>query len=272
MQKDSVAGTLIVAFSLCVLCSVLVSTAAVSLKDRQDANKVLDVKKNLLLASGLIESSASKEEIESAYEQIQAEVIDLETGKVVEGMDPVSFNQRTARKDPKTNTSIPSAKDLAGIKTRSKYSTVYKVVKEGRLDMVIFPVNGKGLWSTLYGFLAMSADLSEVRGIGFYEHAETPGLGGEVDNPNWKAQWVGKKIFDEKGTPVLRLVKGSVAPSDPEGKYKVDGLSGATITSNGVTGMVQYWLGEHGFGSYIENNFKNLSSKVDHEQNQKSSI
>lgn len=253
MQKDSVVQTLLVATILCIVCSVLVSGAAVVLKSRQDVNKQLDIKKNLLLASGLIQSgSLSQEEIEKAYEQIKAEVVDLETGDVVEGVNPESFDQRKARKDNSRNKVIAPEKDLAGMKTRARKSIVYKVMEGETAKMLILPIHGKGLWSTLYGFIALSSDTKVIKGIGFYEHGETPGLGGEIDNPLWKAKWKGKHAFDDDFDVRIGVVKGSVAASDNESMYKIDGLSGATITSNGVTGLVRYWLGEDGFGPYLQ--------------------
>lgn len=252
MQNDSVAKTLTVAAVLCIACSVLVSGSAVSLKPRQEFNKELDIKKNLLLASGLLkDTSASAEEILKTYEQVNAQVVDLATGDVKEDMDAASFDQRKARKDPQRNTQIPKEKDSGGIKMRSKYSVVYRVMDGDQVKMIILPVNGKGLWSTLYGFIALSPDTKTIQGLGFYEHGETPGLGAEVDNPRWKAQWKGKKAYDENFQPKIHLVKGLVSPTDPEVDYKIDGLSGATITANGVTGLVQYWLGDHGFGPYL---------------------
>lgn len=251
MQKDSTAKTIIVAAVLCVVCSILVATSAVGLKPLQTANKKLDIKKNLLLASGLIDSSATKADILEAYKAIEPVVIDLATGEVREDMKAEEFDQRKARKTASMSKSIDPAEDKAGIKTRSKFSIVYKVVESGQLKMIILPINGKGLWSTLYGFVALSPDTTTIKGLGFYEHGETPGLGGEVDNPNWKAQWAGKKPFNENYEPVIRVIKGSVAANAPEKEHKIDGLSGATITANGVTGLVQYWLGQDGFGPYL---------------------
>ena len=117
--------------------------------------------------------------------------------------------------------------------------------------MLLLPIHGKGLWSTLYGFIALETDTRTVKGIGFYQHGETAGLGGEVDNPQWKKQWEGKLVLDDKYKPIFKVQKGSVDNADPMAQYKVDGLSGATITSNGVTGLIQYWLGEDGFGPYL---------------------
>jgi Na+-transporting NADH:ubiquinone oxidoreductase subunit C len=106
----------------------------------------------------------------------------------------------------------------------------------------------------MYGFIALEKDLQTVSGLTFYEQKETPGLGGEVENPQWKKQWAGKKVFDAEGKVALQVVKGSA-----EGEYGVDGLSGATITSNGVTNLVHYWLGPSAFGPFIENQRKSIA-------------
>ncbi len=256
MQKDSVAGTLTIAAILCVVCSVLVASAAVLLKPLQEANKKYDMKKNMLLSSGLLKDpKADKEEVLEIFEKVNSEIIDLATGEKLEE-PPENFDQRKAAKHPNFSVDIAGSADLAKIKRRSKYARIYKVMDGEQIQMYILPVNGKGLWSTLYGFLAMSPDFQTVRGLGFYEHAETPGLGGEVDNPNWKAQWAGKKIYDENLEPKIQVIKGSVDSSDPNKEYKVDGLSGATITSNGVENLLRYWLGENGFKPFIENELR----------------
>lgn len=253
MQRDSVLKTLVVATVLCVVCSVLVSGSVVLLKDRQDANKALDIKKNLLMASGLLKTKKpTKEEIEETYSAIEAVVVDLSTGQEVTDIDAEAFDQMKARKDSSKNRMIPSDLDKAGIKMRSKLAKAYKYKENGKLSMLILPVYGKGLWSTMYGFLALANDFQTVKGIGFYAHGETPGLGGEIDNPSWKAKWAGKKIFDDNFAVELKVIKGMVAATDKAAAYKIDGLSGATITSNGVTGLVKYWFGKDGFGPYLD--------------------
>ena len=85
----------------------------------------------------------------------------------------------------------------------------------------------------------------------FYEHKETPGLGGEVDNPRWKALWDGRKAFDAAGVPEIQVVKG-LAGSVDDAPHDVDGLAGATMTSRGVTNLLRFWLGEAGFQSYLD--------------------
>jgi len=143
--------------------------------------------------------------------------------------------------------------DLAKIKRRAKSVPVYLVMKEDQIDTVILPIYGKGLWSTMYAFLALEGDTNTVKGLSFYEHAETPGLGGEVDNELWKKSWKGKKVFSPDWAPVIDLPKAKVDPQRPEAIHQVDGLSGATLTTRGVKNLLRYWLGENGYGPFLAN-------------------
>ncbi len=251
MARESLGKTFAMALTLCAVCSFLVSGAAVGLRSKQKENRDQDRKKNILVAAGLYNSNVP---VDEAFRQVEPRIVDLATGDYVseDQLDPQNFNQRLSAKDPELSVSIPSQEDLAGIRRREKYSFVYLVKKEDRLDQVVLPVNGKGLWSTMYGFLALDSDLNTVRGMTFYEHAETPGLGGEIDNPKWKALWPGKNVYDDQGSVQFKLIKGSVDQGSPEAIYEVDGLAGATLTANGVTHMVQYWLGDHGFKTFLK--------------------
>lgn len=249
-NKDSIKSTIIVALLLCLVCSVIVSGAAVFLKPLQQANKALDKKTNILLAAGM---ETEGQDIEALFEQFTPKVVDLDTGRYVSDVDPATYDQRKAAKDPKQSEALSGDEDIASIGRRANYATVYLLEKDGQLDRVILPVKGYALWSTLYGFLALEGDGNTVAGLGFYEHAETPGLGGEIDNPRWKALWPGKKLFDANGTLAVDLVKGSVDPNSPKAVHQVDGLSGATLTTNGVENLLWFWLGENGFGPYLNN-------------------
>jgi Na+-transporting NADH:ubiquinone oxidoreductase subunit C len=249
MQRDSIQNTFIVATGVCVFWSVLVSTAAVGLRERQEANKVEERKRNILVAAGLYDENVPLVE---AFEQVKSEIVDLETGEPVdkETVDPEQFDQRAAAKDPDLGIDIKPEDDLAGIKRREKYSFVYWIEKKnGDVDQYVLPINGKGLWSTLYGFIALDGDMKKIRGITFYEHAETPGLGGEVDNPSWKAKWVDQHAFDDDGNVRIEVVRGT---ADPNSKHQVDGIGGATLTARGVSNLVQYWLGKDGFGPFLD--------------------
>ncbi len=251
-SNDTIKKTITVTLLLCIVCSVVVSTAAVLLRPMQQMNQELDFKSNILSAAGLLGGEGTVEEI---FEQrVQTRVVDLETGQFTDEVDPASYDQWKAAKDPSRSKDLSGDEDIAGISRRERYAEVFLVEgTDGELQTLVLPVRGYGLWSTLYGFMALEADGNTVAGLGFYEHAETPGLGGEVDNPNWKSQWEGKKVYGEDGNVQLSVIKGSVDSSDPNAQHKVDGLSGATLTSKGVSNLVEFWLGDMGFKPFLKN-------------------
>lgn len=251
-MEHSPRNTVLFVAVLCLVFSVLVSTVAVSLHDRQVENQKLDRIKNVLTVAGLLEpgESISREELSSRFEEnLEARVVNLGSGNYVEGVDPFAFDQQRASKNP--DTSEPAADNRAKVRRVPHDALVYLIKKGDQVEGLILPIEGNGLWSTLYGYLALEADAQTVRGITYYSHGETPGLGGEVDNPSWKARWPGRKAFGPDGKPALRVNKGSAGPPEDD-PYEVDGLSGATITSNGVTNMLLFWLGDSGFGPYLD--------------------
>lgn len=248
-SSDSVGRVLRVAFALCVVCSIIVSTAAVVLKPAQQANKDLDRKRNILQAAGMLDPSLT---VDEQFAAVQERFVDMSTGEFTEEV-PEGYDQRAASKDPALSRAVPADQDIAKVGRKAEIAQVYLVQGAGdAIDKIILPVRGYGLWSTLHGFLALEADGNTVAGLGFYEHGETPGLGGEVDNPRWKAQWPGKKVYRD-GDVELSLVKGSVDSASPDADWKVDGLSGATLTSRGVTNLISYWMGDNGFAPFLEN-------------------
>lgn len=249
MAKDTVQRTLIVALALCVVCSLVVSTAAVMLKPTQEANKTLDRKRNILAAAGLLKEGLS---VEEQFSQITTKVVDLRTGRFTEDVDAASYDQKKAAKDSSMSESLSASDDIAKVRRREHYSLVYLVENNGQTETIILPVRGYGLWSTLYGFLALENDGNTVAGLGFYEHGETPGLGGEVDNPRWKSQWPGKRIYKD-GDAAIALIKGTVNSANAQADYQIDGLAGATLTSTGITNLMQFWLGEMGFQPFLNN-------------------
>ena len=235
-----------------VVCAVFVSGAAVSLKDRQEINAALDKQRNVLIAAGLAKDGEklSRQEIEERFAPIRQVVIDLETGEEHPGIDPMTFDYRKEAMSP--DTSRPAPDNLSRVQRLANNAMVYQLQDDsGAIQTLILPIEGYGLWGTLYGFLALDADLNTIRGITFYEHKETPGLGGEVDNLVWKARWDGRLAFDEEHIPRITVIKGH-ARSPAEDPFRVDGLSGATITSRGVTNMIHFWLADNGFGPYLQ--------------------
>jgi Na+-transporting NADH:ubiquinone oxidoreductase subunit C len=253
-NKETLKNIIGVALGVCLVCAILVSSAAVALKPIQDANQRLEKRKNVLMAGGLMEEGVDIEKVFA--EKIEPLIIDLKTGdplpkeKLTGNLDPEKFDLKRIHKDAETSAVFEDVKkDKAKIKRMPKYSLLY-LVKEGNdVQQVIFPVYGLGLWSTMYGFIAVDKDMKTVKGFTIYEHGETPGLGGEVDNPNWKGLWKGKLIFNDSGKFILEVIKGLAGPGS---KTKIDGLSGATITTFGVRDMIHFWFSADGFGPYIE--------------------
>jgi Na+-transporting NADH:ubiquinone oxidoreductase subunit C len=244
--------TILFATAVCIVCAIVVSSSAVSLKEQQEINAALEKQRNVLQAAGLMtfDEKLGADEVEQRFERIEMEVIDLATGAVRPDIDPGTFDQARAARDPETSTVAPD--NRANVKRLPNNALVYKVLgQDGGVEGLVLPIEGYGLWSTLYGFIALEDDLDTVRGITFYDHGETPGLGGEVDNPRWKSRWVGRKTFDENGVPILQVIKGFAGPPE-EDPYEVDGLSGATLTARGVENLVHFWLGEDGFGTYLQ--------------------
>lgn len=253
--NDSIQKTIIVALSLCLVCSIFVAAAAVGLKPIQQANKDLDRKRNILAAAQMLSSG---DDVDEVFENVEKRLVNIEAGRFATdaelkeaGVSVATYDQQAASKNPALSTALSGDNDPASIKRRAKFATVYVVKDKDAKARIILPVHGYGLWSTMYGFMALEGDFSTVVGFGFYQQGETPGLGGEVDNPNWKALWEGKEVYDDQGDAVIHLVKGGVDSNDPNASHKVDGLSGASLTSRGVTNLVQYWLGKEGFGPFL---------------------
>ncbi len=249
LPNDSPKKMLIVAVALCLVCSVVVSSAAVLLKPLQLENAALDRKRNIVEVAGLLGSDG---DVETAFQRVEPRVVNLETGEFAEDIDPAKYDQRKAAKDPKRSEALSKDEDIASIGRRARFSTVYFVREGDAIRQVILPVHGYGLWSTLYGFLALEGDFRTIAGLKFYDHAETPGLGGEVDNPSWRQKWDGKVAFDESGKPIIEVIKGAVDQTRAGAEHRVDGLAGATLTTRGVDNLLKFWLGENGFGPFLQ--------------------
>ncbi len=252
-NKDSFGRTLIFVLITCLVCSVIVAGAAVGLRPLQLDNKQLYKQTKILEASGLLtQENKSKEAIQSTYQKhVTAKLLDLKTGEFVEG-DAVNFDQRLAALS--SDTSIKPANDVAKINRRANQTVVYLVKDDaGKTDTVVLEMRGSGLWSMMYAFVGLSTDLNTVKSVIYYDQGETPGLGGEVENPAWKAKWVGKQLFNNNGEIAIKVVKGGAKTGDIHG---VDGLSGATLTAQGVEKTFTFWLGEEGFGPFI-NKYRN---------------
>lgn len=245
MKQYSTTYIFLFSAALCLACSTGISAAYVGLRDRQDENRLLDKQMSVLLACQKIKpgEKVGRDEILERFSTIEQHVIDLASGKVLDEVDPETFDETAVEMvaAPKNNAQVLE------IPTQVK---VYNVMENGQLQMMVLPIYGKGLWSTLYGFIALDADGNTVRGLTYYQHGETPGLGGEVDNPTWKNRWPGREIYGDDGSVAIEVIKGS-APPAAEAPHQVDGLSGATLTARGVTNMLKFWFGDNGYGHYL---------------------
>ncbi len=250
MVEQSIAKSYYSVLILAFVCSALVAGTAVGLRPLQEANRLQDQRKNILYAAGLYQEGKS---IETLFAPIETRDVELATGRYVtpREIDPTTFNQTSAALSSTQGQVLSTQYDIAGLHRLEKYSLVYLVHQKGRLSQIVLPVRGKGLWSTMYAYVAIDSDLSTIRGVSFYEHRETPGLGGEIENKTWQASWLGKKLYDSRGEMSLRVVKGKAATTADLAPYQIDGLSGATLTANGVGNLLRFWFGEHGFKPYL---------------------
>ncbi|MBH0055892.1 Na(+)-translocating NADH-quinone reductase subunit C [Pseudoalteromonas sp. SWXJZ94C] len=238
-NNESIGKTLSVVVALCLVCAIIVSFASVQLRPLQQANKEKDIQSNILSAAGI-------EKVENVSDtfnaKIEARVVNMTTGEFVD-TDPTIFDFEKSKYDAALSVSLKEkgVKDIAGIQRVTKESPVYISKKEdGSIDAIILPIQGYGLWGLMYGFISLESDGETVKSIIFYKHNETPGLGGEIQNPQWTATWEGKEL-------PIQIVKGTAGNDE----HKIDGLSGATLTSNGVDHAVDFWTGENGFGPFL---------------------
>ena len=256
MNNDSLKQSLKVILAVCLVCSLLVSTAAVMLSKLQKENQRQDKIKNILIAADLFQQDVGNDTLYQQY--IEPLLIELNSGEQVAeatispDFNIETFNIESVANDPVLGENIAAEVDIAKIKRRPRFMVVYLVKTAGQVDKLILPVFGKGLWSTIYGMLALDSNLQSITGITFYRHGETPGLGGEIDNPRWQKQWQGKQAFDSNGRVIIEVLRGEVELSSAAAKHQIDGLAGATLTSRGVNHMLHYWLGEHGYGPLLK--------------------
>lgn len=255
-SNDTVRKILIVAITLSIVFSVVVSGAAVILRPAQERNEALSTRSNMLAAAGVVEPNASNDKVAEVFEHFEVLLVEMGTGELVQpdrvnAESAASYDQRRASRNPDISRGLQE--DPAGINRQAMYRKAFILKDEGSVDRVVIPIHGYGLWSTMYGFLALEGDANTVAGLRFYEHGETPGLGAKIQSPDWVAQWKGKKIYEPGNwqSPDFRLIKGGVGENAEGREHKVDALSGATLTSRGVESTINFWLGERGYGPFL---------------------
>lgn len=254
--KSNNSKTITVALTLCLVCSVLVSAVAVGLKPAQVENARLDRNKNILVAAGMFDpASDTDQDVAERFKDFEVEIVDLNAGNYLDddALKAVGIDDRNTYDASQAAKNKALSEDLgdndpASIGRKPKYAKVYvKNDDAGNPEMVVLPVQGYGLWGTMYGFLTLESDMNTIKGISFYEHKETPGLGARIEEPKWRAMWSGIHAYDESGDVATGVTKAG----NPKENW-VDGISGATLTSRGVSNMIQFWLGEQGYKPYLD--------------------
>ncbi len=238
---------------LAFVCSALVAGAAVGLRPLQEVNQQLDQKKNILQAAGIFQDRVA---VEKQFQVVEPRIVELATGQFVspEGIDPENYDQDKAALHAVLGRPLAQNEDPAKLRRVEKFAIVYLIQdgEKGQYSQIILPVRGKGLWSTMYAYVALSADAATINGISFYAHGETPGLGGEIENKRWQQGWQGKQVYAADGSVGIHLVKGKAPVKGKQAAYAIDGLSGATMTAKGVSNMLQFWFGDHGFKPFLQ--------------------
>ncbi|RUO78304.1 Na(+)-translocating NADH-quinone reductase subunit C [Pseudidiomarina taiwanensis] len=249
-NNETLGKTLTVVIGVCLVCAIIVAGAAVGLKPIQKKNAALDMQRNVLDAAGLLEPTTDV--VAVFNDRVETRLVSLETLEFVadvDGANPTEYDPISTAKKPAFSTKLEKKNDVAGIGSREDVTKVYFINDDqGQLETVVMFIRGYGLWGTMYGLLALESDMNTIRGINFYEHSETPGLGGEIQNPQWVESWQGKQIYGEQ----LVDVKISVTKNAVDAAHDIDALSGATLTSNGVENTFQYWFSAAAYGPLLD--------------------
>jgi len=254
MSRNTITHTTVFTLSIAIACSLMVSAAVAWLRPVQERYASVDRDRRVLAAAGLIEpgEDTSVREVAERFEAMDVRLVDLDTGQFTDAADPREYDYLAVAESETESVEIPRAENTARLGRRAPYMPVYLYRDDGGLERIVLPVYGRGMWSTLKGYLALENDLETVAALTFYEHGETPGIGDFVENADWQARWPGKQAYDENGNPALGIAAQALPPDDPARRYQVDAMSGATKTARGVTGLLRYWLGDNGYGPLLD--------------------
>ncbi len=245
--------SLLILLVVALVCSVLVSVSAVMLRPIQLQNELIQRYRNIVALTGLTSTGEqlADQAVLDAVNDLDVRVVDLNTGRFAPDIDPDTVNARAALNDPEASVAIPAGADKARLGRRAVHEVVYLVWADDELERIILPISGQGMWSTLYGYLALEGDLNTIAAVTFYEQAETAGLGDQIQDPNWNARWAGRRLYSNSGELRFRIANGPVDDDSAAAAHDVDGLSGATVTANAVTALVRFWFADEGFGPFL---------------------
>ncbi len=245
LPNDSKVKTLAVAFVVALVCASAVSLTAVLLKPRQEANlrqaRLARMEQMIAALPGVAAVMRG-----SGLTTLETVVVDLERGAVAQEIDPANFDFRAAIADQSAALALERDSDIARIGTRPRFAPAYLLRKEGKLALLVLPVYGAGYQSVIHAYLALAGDLRTVAAFNIVEQGETPGLGARIADPAWQSAWPGRQVADADGVIRIAVVRGGATTI-----HEVDGISGATRSTTGVTNLLRFWLGERGYGPFL---------------------
>lgn len=226
-----------------VLCFAAIAAWFLLIKnnDAQSINKEQRVA--ILHAAGLTSGKEDDQALNTLFEnRVMARQVNLDSGTLLPASTPQDAQ--------KSCVNLPADQDPAQVRQRCNIAEVYLVQNNRHeIQQIILPVSGKGAKSVLRGFIALETDGRTVKNLSYYEHNETPKLGAKVDDPQWLSQWPGKKVLNDDARPALKVVQESSGPHDD---YTVDGITGATMTSTSVEKSINFWVGDRGYGHFLQ--------------------
>jgi Na+-transporting NADH:ubiquinone oxidoreductase subunit C len=254
MRKESPIRALLTVLVTAVVCSFFVSASVVLLRPIQLNNKLLERSGNVLSLTGLMpaDGEIGDERLLELFKELDARVVNIDDATLDSKFDPYTFDGRRAAADPELSVVIPPGEDIASLGRRSRYKIIYLVWKDDKVDRVVLPIRGAGMWSMIYGYISLESDFNTIAGVKFYEQNETPGLGDQIAKAHWQEIWVGKQLYDEQGEMLFRISEGPVKMGASGAEFQVDALTGATVTANAVTALMRYWFGPDGYGPLLE--------------------
>lgn len=243
LPNESRTKTLIVAFLVAAGATLLLSGATVLLRPIQAQNRAAEAKAQLAaLVAGV---PGMTELLEGAGGQLSTVVIDLDRGAAAEGVTPETLPDALA--DGANWSALAPGDDLAGLGRRPDLAQIYLLRAGDTIRLLLLPMAGAGYNGTINAVMALQGDLATVAGFAIIGHQETPGLGARIEEPAWLAQFVGRQTRDERGQLRFAVARGSAG-----NVHEVDGITGATRTTNGISQMVRFWLGPQGYGPLLE--------------------
>lgn len=231
-EESTTLRTLGFAAAVALVCSLLVTVTVEWLRPRQAALESLEYARVILETAELAGADAelSDREVVARFLELQARVVDFETDWYTSDVDPLTYDFRA----------------LAETEDRPRYMPVYLLESDAGLERIVLPLYGRGMWSTIQATIALAGDLRTIVNVVFYEHGETPGIGDRIEDPRWREQWEGKRIYGDEGR-VCFAIQSRAAPP----QCRVDGITGATVTVTSVESMIRDWFGEAGYGPFL---------------------